>query len=876
MSLLATLLASNSPAIHIYDGVKVARETTRVVDTLSQAGLFASYKAILEEASTKIHKRADAGTKTIGLLDALNNDLGTEYKLFEYAGHATPDVVLVVFGTVESSLALQVASSLQNDDVRVGVVCVRVYRPFVEEEFIKVLPSSVRKIGVLGQVQDKTQVKDEAVQSALYRDVLAAVAFSSDFAQPPEVVEIKYPRSQIWKPVDIAAALQLVLGRSLFNEAGAEKPHLELLDSDSMQQYTFWNLDESETNLSSVLGKLLSSESSHNVTVSTRYDNLTQGGVHRTDIRNAKRIVDAPYSVEKADTAYVGDERLLKAVDVCQSVKAGGNLIIRLPGVKDDADLEKRISANVAKAIKDREIQLHVFDPQKVDDLSDDVEPFALQQVFLRVALPKLGDIAIPRLASMNGNMEIFQTLSSKIDDALRQVEIPDAWLEKDSEPSKLPTDLRPTSFVPFPTESPEPPTLLKNSESVAKSIVFKEAYGSHSALRPEMGHPTWTVTLREHRRLTPETYDRNIMHLDFDLGDSGLQYNIGDSLGIHPRNDHDEVMGFITRTKLDPEAVVELSSRDDAGVLRALTVYQALVEYVDIFGKPGRQFYEALGEFATDVEQAKALKSLGGPEGAVEFKRRSEVDTVTFADILEEFPSAQPSFHELVRLVPPLKRREYSIASCQKVQPTTVSLMIVTVDWVDPRGRDRFGLATRYLDQLAPGDRVTVSLKPSVMKLPPRPTDPIIMAGLGTGLAPFRAFVQHRAWERAQGTAIGPVLLYMGSRHKREEYCYGEEWEAYRDAGVVTLLSCAFSRDQPQKIYIQDRMRETGQDLQEAYLEQPGAFYLCGPTWPVPDVTKVLEERIARFAEKNGKRVKTRSEIEKLKDEGRYVLEVY
>ena len=229
------------------------------------------------------------------------------------------------------------------------------------------------------------------------------------------------------------------------------------------------------------------------------------------------------------------------------------------------------------------------------------------------------------------------------------------------------------------------------------------------------------------------------------------------------------------------------------------------------------------------------------------------------------------------MRLVPPLKRREYSIASCQKVQRTTVSLMIVTVEWWDERrSRQRFGLATRYLDALRPGDEVAVSLKPSVMKLPPRPTDPIIMAGLGTGLAPFRAFVQHRAWEQARGTAIGPVLLYMGSRHQREEYCYGEEWEAYRDAGVITLLSCAFSRDQPQKIYIQDRMRQTGRDLDDVYITQPGAFYLCGPTWPVPDVTNVLEERLPAVARREGRKVVPRNEIERLKDEGRYVLEVY
>lgn len=147
-------------------------------------------------------------------------------------------------------------------------------------------------------------------------------------------------------------------------------------------------------------------------------------------------------------------------------------------------------------------------------------------------------------------------------------------------------------------------------------------------------------------------------------------------------------------------------------------------------------------------------------------------------------------------------------------------------------------------------------------------------MAGLGTGLAPFRAFVEYRAWQKAQGIEIGPILLYMGARHRREEYLYGEEWEAYETAGIVTLLSCAFSRDQPEKIYIQDRMRQTLDEIIQAYTKEDGAFYLCGPTWPVPDVTDVLQEAIVEGGRREGKKVDGAKKIDELKDKGRYVLE--
>jgi sulfite reductase (NADPH) flavoprotein alpha-component len=326
----------------------------------------------------------------------------------------------------------------------------------------------------------------------------------------------------------------------------------------------------------------------------------------------------------------------------------------------------------------------------------------------------------------------------------------------------------------------------------------------------------------------------------------------------------------------LNPEEVVEVPSRDNCHVLESRTVYQSLVENIDIFGKPPKKFYEALAEFATNEGERKKLLTLGGLEGADEFKRRAEVDTVTYADILLEFRSAHPSLHDIARIVNPMKRREYSIASSQMANPDSIALMIVVVHWVDSKGRERFGQATRYLSRLPVGASVTVSVKPSVMKLPAKDTSPLIMAGLGTGLAPFRAFVQYRALQKAQGKEIGSILLYMGSRHQREEYLYGEEWEAYQDAGVITLLGRAFSRDQPQKIYIQDRMRQTLAEIIDAYIKNEGAFYLCGPTWPVPDVTKVLQEAIAHNAKVQRKKVDPNKEIEKLKDEQRYVLEVY
>ena len=876
MALFTTLLASVLPSIHIFDGVRVGRETTRVIDVLDKSSLSLTFEAVRKTLEDARSRHLDAEGKAIEILRSLNGELGTDYGLFEYHGHAEPTSVLVAFGTVESSLTAQVANVLAKSGIRVGVINVRVYRPFVEEEFLRVLPQSTTTVGVLGQVANQQTVQEPGVRSVLYEDVLAALTFATGREHTPACIDIKYPRSQRWDLVNTAAAFQLVFDKPILqtSNANAQPALLQLLDQSSVQEYTFWDVDNSACDqTATAIGQALAADSATNVTSSKTHDNLVQGGAVRVDIRKSPTTLDSPYSVAAAETAYVGEAKLLGDVDIAASVKNGGNIIVNATGVKDD-EIEKKLPAGFRQSVARRGISLYLVDPSAA---GDSPQSLVLQAAFMRVALTSQDEPAAKKLAAISGNPEAFENVTKDLDNILRHVEIPESWTApEEAETPELPKDITANSFVPFEKNEAEPPSVLKDWQTAAKGLAFKEAFGTKASLRPETAAKTHTVHVKENRRLTPVTYDRNIFHIEFDLGTSGLTYDIGEALGIHAENDPEEVSAFIDFYGLNPDHVVEVPSREDPDVLENRTVYQALVQNIDIFGKPPKRFYEALAEYATDEREKAELSKLGGPEGTEEFKRRSEVETITYADILLEFASAHPDFHDIIRMISPLKRREYSIASCQKVTPTSVALMIVEVNWVDPRGRDRFGLATRYLNRLQPGSPVTVSVKPSVMKLPPKSTQPLIMAGLGTGLAPFRAFVQHRALEKAQGKEIGSVLLYMGSRHQREEYCYGEEWEAYQDAGVITLLGRAFSRDQPQKIYIQDRMRQTLPDIMKAYMEEEGAFYLCGPTWPVPDVTAVLEEAIAAKAKNVGKKVETRKEIEKLKEAERYVLEVY
>lgn len=870
MSLFATLLASVAPALHIYDGVRVGRETLRVVDALSEKSVADIYTKLSAEVA-KLNPRLDTAGKVLELFKLFNDELGTVYAPFEYHGHETPDVVLVAFGSAETQVAKQVLTKIAGEGAKVGVVNVRVYRPFIEEAFLAAIPASARTITVLGQVAD-SGLEDEATQSALYGDVLTAVTFSGKFEEEPEVIDIKYGTSQTLTPQGLVNTLHKVFG----NEGEAKAlPSLV-----AAEQYTFWDVDTSAAVASpAALGKALAKDSKSNVFVRDSYDNLTQGGLVRTDIRVASKAIEAAYDINDADVIVVGDDKVLKSVDVLHGLSNEGKVVLKLANFKEE-DVEKKLPATFRKGLQERSAALFIVDPAATPAIEADAAATKtlLEVAFLKAARPELSVADITKLGlTASGALSLQETFDA-LEQTVRKLEVPAAWAEAeiDAAAPALLTTLQPNSFVSFDKEEVEASFELSDWQEAAKGLVFKEAYETRSALRPDLAVKTTTVTVKENRRLTPLDYDRNIFHIEFDLGTTGLTYKIGEALGIHAENDEEEVKAFIELYGLNPAELVQVAARDNADATEVRTVHQALIQNVDILGKPPKRFYETLAEFATDDAEKKKLEALGSAAGAEEFKRRSEVDMLTYVDILEEFKSARPSFQDLVKIVSPLKRREYSIASAQAVTPDSVALMIVVVDWVDTRGRTRLGHATRYLSGLRPGAKVTVSVKPSVMKLPVKDTAPLIMAGLGTGLAPFRAFVQYRAMQKAQGKEIGSILLYLGSRHQREEYLYGEEWEAYLAAGVVTLIGSAFSRDQPQKIYIQDRMRQTLDSIVQSYIKDEGSFYLCGPTWPVPDVTAVLQEAIAVDAKAKGKKVDPKKEIEKLKEEGRYVLEVY
>jgi sulfite reductase (NADPH) flavoprotein alpha-component len=253
--------------------------------------------------------------------------------------------------------------------------------------------------------------------------------------------------------------------------------------------------------------------------------------------------------------------------------------------------------------------------------------------------------------------------------------------------------------------------------------------------------------------------------------------------------------------------------------------------------------------------------------------------ETCTFADLLGEFTSARPSVGELIQLVPRIKARLYSIASSSKANPNKVELLVVLEDWKTPDGKYKMGLCSDYLERMVPGTKsglVTASVSSSLMKLPADPLAPIVMAGTGTGMAPFRAFLQERHFlATKQGKRTGDSVLYFGARYSSQEYLYKDELQGFERDGTLTHFRPAWSRDQAQKVYIQHRIAEDAEVLWTLLHLKRGSFYLCGQAGKMPGD---VYDAIANGFAKAGKITldEARKLLSDMKEEGRYVVEVY
>ena len=846
----------NIANIHLFNGL----ESIRSNESLS--GLLSSSE--LKHLSDKLYNSLKADilsvnpTEIVSLaLNKLNEIQGSDYQVFKFYGNKKAEVVYAIYPTEESISALVESVGTESE---FGFILVKSPIPFASKQFNSLVSADVKKIVVVSEfLNDST--------SSLKLDIQASLFFESRF------------HTQV-----VNDTFDFVVKKfaSSFSSASSAASYKFLLNDNSKF-----------IELPAKLAHALSLTQELDVKFRPVYDNTVNAGLFQADIQTGS-VYD--YS-GKFDFIVVEDTNILNSVDVFSLLKSGGKLLVinNEETVFDESKIiEKSLSVKVKKILAQSKSNLDFLDLNvigEVDGTKGRTASIAIQTAFWSLNYPSWDKHSVvTKILQFFGSEA--ELLASVIADQVENVKangfkeikfdfewekLEDAEIEG-SEEGDVFAIVRETSFKPNPREAFIDNMTVKTERKtdLTKKLMFKEAYGTTSALRPDQPVENFVVKVKENKRLTPGDYDRNIFHIEFDVSGTGLTYNIGEALGIHGRNNADLVDEFIQMYGLDGDELIEVVSKDSHEVLEVRTLRHSLIENLDLFGKPPKRFYEALVEHATDETEKKKLEQLISPAGGALFKKFQEEEFYTFADIFELFKSVRPAAQELVQIISPLKRREYSIASSQKLHPTEVHLLIVVVDWVDKKGRKRYGQCSKYISDLRVGDELVVSVKPSIMKLPPLTTQPIVMAGLGTGLAPFKAFIEERQYQLEHGAEIGEIYLYLGSRHKRQEYLYGEYWEAYMDADVLTHLGAAFSRDQVKKVYIQDKIRENLDELTDLIINKNGHFYLCGPTWPVPDISACLQDMFAADAAHRGVKIDAAKAVEDLKEEGKYVLEVY
>lgn len=345
--------------------------------------------------------------------------------------------------------------------------------------------------------------------------------------------------------------------------------------------------------------------------------------------------------------------------------------------------------------------------------------------------------------------------------------------------------------------------------------------------LLPRQTPTPWTeanpypAAIVENRLLTAPGSDKEVRHLELDLADSEITYQAGDSVAVHPVNDPQLVEHLLARLGVDDTYRVTGSE---------LPLAELLTHHLEI-RTPSRALQALVGARTTDAEAATALGSADPAQLSAWLAGRD------VADLLE---CAELSAAELLETLRPLQFRDYSIASSPLAHPDRLHLTVAAVRY-QRGGRRRGGVASTYL-----ADRcgaVRIHLRPNHNFRLPAPDAPVIMVGPGTGIAPFRAFLQERQASRAPGRS----WLFFGDRRRRTDFLYGEELQGFLDSGTLTRLDLAFSREQEMpKTYVQHRMKDHAAEL-FAWLSDGAYLYVCGDAEKMAkDVDRAVHEIVA------------------------------
>lgn len=363
-----------------------------------------------------------------------------------------------------------------------------------------------------------------------------------------------------------------------------------------------------------------------------------------------------------------------------------------------------------------------------------------------------------------------------------------------------------------------------------------------------------FTATLLQSQKITGRDSAKDIRHIEISLEDSGIQYQPGDALGVWFKNDQAMVTELLSLLSINKNEPVELAGQ-------SMSVFDALVEKLELT-QSYPTFIAAYNEIADNAELAEKLQ-----DKAILRVYLSERQII---DVVRDY-TATLTAQQLTDALRAITPRLYSIASSQAEVEDEVHLTLAVVEY-DAHGHRHQGGASGYLAQrLDEGGEVNVFVeKNDNFRLPENPDAAVIMIGPGTGIAPFRAFMQQREVDEAQGKN----WLFFGNPNYTQDFLYQVEWQRFVKDGVVDKVSLAFSRDQEEKIYVQHRILEQGAEVYK-WLEDGAYLYVCGDA---EHMAKDVHEALVAVVQQYGGKTQQEAEsyFSELRRAKRYQKDVY
>lgn len=342
----------------------------------------------------------------------------------------------------------------------------------------------------------------------------------------------------------------------------------------------------------------------------------------------------------------------------------------------------------------------------------------------------------------------------------------------------------------------------------------------------------------------------RRTMHLELALEDSGINYQPGDSIGVYPQNPAGAAHKVIAALGLSEQQSITINTESDTAdnwMRKRLDICRPTVavlrRYRELSGS------EALAQLLSDSD--KLGRYLKGRD---------------YGDVLNDFPPPAERHGEVLSCLRRLTPRLYSLASSQQLREDEVHLLVSVTEYSGYDHSPRPGVCSHYLSALQTDDTVEIYVQPNdIFRLPADNSVPIIMIGPGTGVAPFRAFMEQR-----ETTGGGDSWLFFGNRQRRNEFYYQTEWQQYRKNGTLTQLDVAFSRDGGEKIYVQDKLQQQSAAVWQ-WLKNDAYLYICGDSKMATDVHNQLAALISENSGGSGS-----SYLQQMQTDGRYQRDVY